>query len=104
MDEFANVAPNLDITYNSTGSGTGKKEFGSGLTDFAGTDSTVKDGDGPAAGSFLYVPTVAAPITVSYNLPGVDKLQLSADDARQDLRPQDQELERPGDRRRQPRA
>jgi phosphate transport system substrate-binding protein len=77
LDEFADVAPDLEITYRSTGSGTGKKEFGSGLTDFAGTDSTVKDGDGPATGSFYYIPTVAAPITVSYNLSGVDKLQLS---------------------------
>jgi phosphate transport system substrate-binding protein len=79
LDEFAKVAPDLNITYNSTGSGTGKKEFGSGLTDFAGSDSLVKEGDGPAAGSFYYVPTVAAPITVSYNLQGVDNLQLSAD-------------------------
>jgi phosphate transport system substrate-binding protein len=77
LDAFADVAPNLEITYRSTGSGTGKKEFGQGLTDFAGTDSTVKDGDGPAAGSYYYIPTVAAPITVSYNLSGVDKLQLS---------------------------
>jgi phosphate transport system substrate-binding protein len=73
---FKEVAPNLTITYNATGSGTGKKDFGSNLNDFAGTDSLVKDTDGPAAGSFLYVPTVAAPITVSYNLSGVDKLQL----------------------------
>ena len=79
LDEFAKVAPNLNITYNSTGSGTGKKEFGSGLTDFAGTDSTVKEGDGPAAGSYLYVPTVAAPITVSFNLSGVTELKLSPD-------------------------
>jgi phosphate transport system substrate-binding protein len=79
LDEFEKVAPSLNITYNSTGSGTGKKEFGSGLTDFAGTDSLVKEGDGPAAGSFLYVPTVAAPITVSYNLSGVSSLQLSPD-------------------------
>jgi phosphate transport system substrate-binding protein len=79
LDEFANVAPDLNITYNSTGSGTGKKEFGSGLTDFAGSDSLVKEGDGPAAGTFLYVPTVAAPITVSYNLQGVDSLKLSPD-------------------------
>lgn len=79
LDEFQNVAPNLNITYNSVGSGTGKKEFGSNLTDFAGTDSLVKEGDGPTAGTYLYVPTVAAPITVSYNLSGVDKLQLSAD-------------------------
>lgn len=78
LDEFSKVAPDLDITYNSVGSGTGKKEFGSNLTDFAGSDSTVKDGDGPAAGSFLYVPTVAAPITVSYHLEGVTTLKLSS--------------------------
>jgi phosphate transport system substrate-binding protein len=30
-------------------------------------------------GAFLYFPTVAAPITVSYKVSGVDKLQLSAD-------------------------
>jgi phosphate transport system substrate-binding protein len=76
---FKAAAPNVTVTYNSTGSGTGKKEFGKGLTDFAGSDSLVKEGDGPATGSFLYVPTVAAPITVSYNLSGVDKLQLSPD-------------------------
>ncbi|KXK62224.1 phosphate ABC transporter substrate-binding protein [Micromonospora rosaria] len=76
---FKEVAPNVTVNYNATGSGTGKKQFGEGLTDFAGTDSLVKDTDGVAAGSYLYVPTVAAPITVSYNLQGVDKLQLSAD-------------------------
>ncbi len=79
LDEFAKVAPNVDITYNSTGSGTGKKEFGSGITDFAGTDSLVKAGDGPADGSYVYVPTVAAPITVSYNLAGVSQLKLSGE-------------------------
>jgi phosphate transport system substrate-binding protein len=76
---FKEEAPNLTITYNGTGSGTGKKDFGANLNDFAGTDSLVKDTYGPTAGSFLYVPTVAAPITVSYNLSGVDKLQLSAE-------------------------
>lgn len=76
LEAFADVAPDLTITYNSTGSGTGKKEFGAGLTDFAGSDSLVKDGDGPAPGSFYYIPTVAAPITVSYNLSEVANLQL----------------------------
>ena len=79
IDKFAEAAPNASVTYNAVGSGTGKEEFGAGINDFAGTDSLVKEGDGPAEGSFLYVPTVAAPITVSYNLPGVDKLQLSPD-------------------------
>jgi phosphate transport system substrate-binding protein len=76
--ELQGQAPNLKITYNSTGSSTGKKEFAGGLVDFAGTDSTVKDTEAPA-GSYLYIPTVAAPITVSYNLKEAPKLQLSAD-------------------------
>jgi phosphate transport system substrate-binding protein len=79
ISQFKSVAPKATVTYNSVGSGTGKKEFGQGLDDFAGTDSLVKEGDGPAAGSFMYIPTVSAPITVSYNLSGVDKLQLSPD-------------------------
>ncbi len=79
IDEFVKLAENADVTYNSVGSGTGKKEFGSGLTEFAGTDSLVKDSDGVAAGSFLYFPLAAAPITVSYNLAGVSKLQFSGD-------------------------
>jgi len=78
IGELKSVAPNLKVTYNPTGSSAGKKDFSTNLVDFAGTDSTVKDADGIAPGSFYYVPTVAAPITVSYNLKGVDKLQLSA--------------------------
>jgi phosphate transport system substrate-binding protein len=77
ITEAQAAAPNLTVNYNAIGSGAGKKEFGQGLTDFAGSDSLVKEGDGPAAGSFLYVPTVAAPITISYNLSGVTDLQLS---------------------------
>ncbi|WP_020520651.1 phosphate ABC transporter substrate-binding protein PstS [Catelliglobosispora koreensis] len=78
--EAKTLAPNLKITYNSVGSGTGKKEFASGLNDFAGTDSLVKDTEVDKTKlPFFYIPTVAAPITVSYNLKGVDKLQLSAD-------------------------
>lgn len=79
VTSFKDVAPNVTVTYNSTGSGTGKKEFAQGLTDFAGTDSLVKDSDGLKAGEFYYVPTVAAPITVSYHLSGVSGLQLSGD-------------------------
>lgn len=76
---FKEVAPGVTVTYNAIGSGAGKKEFGQDLTDFAGTDSLVSEGDGPVTDSFRYVPTVAAPITISYHLSGVDKLQLSPD-------------------------
>ncbi len=78
ITELKTEAPKLKVTYNPTGSSAGRKDFASNLVDFAGTDSLVKDTEGIAAGSFYYIPTVAAPITVSYNVKGVDKLQLSA--------------------------
>jgi phosphate transport system substrate-binding protein len=76
IEEFATVATGLKINYNPTGSGQGKKDFVANLNDFAGSDSLAKEADVPSA-SFYYIPTVAAPITVSYNLPSVTKLQLS---------------------------
>jgi phosphate transport system substrate-binding protein len=79
IEKFADVAPDLDITYQGSGSSAGKKDFANNLNDFAGSDSLVKAGtaDNPAADAFYYIPTVAAPITVSYNLSGVSKLQLT---------------------------
>ena len=77
---FADVAPGLTVNYQGVGSGQGKKDLAAGTIDWAGTDSKVSDADmGNFPGGILYFPTVAAPITVSYNLSGVDKLQLSPD-------------------------
>ncbi len=76
--QLSKTAKNVTIEYRPIGSGRGKAEFGLNTTDFAGTDSVVKDTDGPKAGEFLYVPTTAGAITVAYNLKGVDDLKLSA--------------------------
>ncbi|MFG3343062.1 phosphate ABC transporter substrate-binding protein PstS [Glycomyces sp. NPDC048151] len=76
IEAYAEVNPELVVTYSAEGSSAGKEAFGQDLNDFAGTDSLVKEGDGPEAGSFQYIPTVAAPITVSYNLPGVEGVQI----------------------------
>jgi phosphate transport system substrate-binding protein len=80
IENFADAAPDIAVTYTKSGSSAGRKDFASGLNDFAGTDSLVKAGqpDNPAEGDFYYIPTVAAPITVSFNLPGVDELNLTA--------------------------
>lgn len=74
--EFVNVAPDLSVTYNAIGSGSGKEEFANDLNDWAGTDSLVDDGDGPNASTFFYIPTTASSVTVAYNLAGVDELRL----------------------------
>jgi phosphate transport system substrate-binding protein len=70
IEALKQVVPGLTITYGGGGSGQGKTDLQNGTVDFAGTDSLVKDEDKPKyKGEFLYFPTVAAPITVSYNLP-----------------------------------
>jgi phosphate transport system substrate-binding protein len=76
---LAGIAPGLTIEYGGGGSGKGRSDLQEQVVDFAGTDGVVKDADKAAykGGEFVYVPTVIAPITMSYNLPGVDKLQLS---------------------------
>lgn len=76
---FTKANPGVDVTYNPVGSGQGQTDLQGALVDFAGSDSLVKDADKTKFKSdFLYLPTVAAPITVSYNLKGVTKLQVSA--------------------------
>ena len=73
------VAPGLDVTYEAVGSSAGREAFGQGLSDFAGTDSLVDDDDPIAAGSYRYIPSVAASISVVVNLPGVADLRLDPD-------------------------
>ena len=50
------------------------------VVDFAGSDSKYKDEDKAKikGGDVLYFPLLLGPISVSYNVDGVDKLQLSA--------------------------
>ena len=76
---FKEVAPGVTVNYAAGGSGKGKTDLASQVTQWAGSDSAVKDADLPTfkGGAILYFPTVAAPVTVSYNLSGVDKLQLA---------------------------
>lgn len=76
IEAYAEVNPDLIVTYSADGSSAGKEAFGQNLNDFAGTDSLVGDDDGVESGSFQYIPTVAAPITISYNLPDVTELLL----------------------------
>jgi len=79
ISAFGDVA-DAEVTYTKSSSGQGKKDFAGGTVDFAGTDSKVGATDGPTDGSYIYIPIAAAPITVSYNLPGVSTaVKLSAD-------------------------
>jgi phosphate transport system substrate-binding protein len=76
--DFNGVAGQELVTYAKSGSSDGRKQLASKTLDYAGSDSLPKPEETFPAPIF-YFPTVAAPITVSYNLSGVDKLQLSPD-------------------------
>lgn len=76
---FKQAQKGVTINYQSVGSGQGRTDFANGVTDFGGTDAPYKATDPQPKGPYLYFPTVVAPITVSYNLPGVKGLKLSAD-------------------------
>src|SRR5919199_4357156 len=77
---YKNVQPGVTVNYAGGGSGTGRQQLQDGVVDFAGSDGLVAEADKPKyKGEFVYVPTVAAPITVSYNLPDVKDVTLDAD-------------------------
>lgn len=76
--KFQTVQPDVTVTYAGGGSGKGQTDLSAGLVDWAGSDSTVKPEDAAKFKTpFLYFPTVAAPITVSFNLSGVKTLRLT---------------------------
>jgi phosphate transport system substrate-binding protein len=79
--EFATKATGVTVNYTKSGSAAGKTDLANQVVQFAGTDSLIKDADKPTfkGGDVLYFPTVGAPITVSFNVNGVDKLQFSPD-------------------------
>ncbi|MEA2844675.1 MAG: phosphate transport system substrate-binding protein, partial [Actinomycetota bacterium] len=77
IEAYKTVQPGITVNYAGGGSGKGRQELQDGVVDYAGSDGIVKAEDVPKyKGEFLYVPTVAAPITVSYNLTSVPDLTL----------------------------
>lgn len=82
---WAQKCPGKNLSYNPTGSGAGVNQFIAGQVDFAGSDSPLStDQPDQAAkrcgGNAAWnLPLVFGPVALAYNLPGVEKLVLSAD-------------------------
>jgi phosphate transport system substrate-binding protein len=88
---FTQANPNATVNYNGTGSGAGIKSFNSGQVDWAGSDAALSQKPAPGVttsetdtakkrcgGNDAWnIPLVAGPISVAYNLQGVDKLVLT---------------------------
>lgn len=80
--DYKKVDPNVQISYQSVGSGAGVKQFLEQTIDFGASDAPLKDeeiakypkdrGSGP-----VQVPTTGVFLVMPYNLDGVDNLKLS---------------------------
>jgi phosphate transport system substrate-binding protein len=80
IQAFKATQPNMAVNYAGVGSGTGRTNLAAGTVAFAGSDSPIPaDETANFKGkTVLYFPDVISPVTVSYNLPGVSSLKLSA--------------------------
>lgn len=74
VQEFHGVYSNITINYPGGGSSKGLTDLQNKIVAFAGSDAPITDyGPYGGASAVLYFPTVAAPITVAYNLSGLSK-------------------------------
>jgi len=75
----------VTVNYDPVGSGTGRENFISGATMFAGSDSALSTDGGEldsakkrCGGDVIEVPAYVSPIAVVFHVQGIDKLQLSS--------------------------
>ncbi len=77
--DFNAISGREIVTYAKSGSADGRKQLATRTLDFAGTDSAAKPTESFQGGPVLYFPSVAAPITVSFHLNGIEELRLRPD-------------------------
>jgi len=77
---FKSVQPGISVSYDGVGSGAGRAGLAAGKVNFAGSDSPIPAAEraGFRGRPVLYFPVVTGPVTLSYHLPGVPQLDLSA--------------------------
>ncbi len=83
FSEYNKLHPNVQISYQSVGSGAGIKQFLAKTLDFAASDAPLSEKDRAAypkdLGQPLQIPMVSGSVVFAYNLDGVDQLKLSRD-------------------------
>jgi phosphate transport system substrate-binding protein len=79
ISAFKSVQPSMTVNYGGGGSGKGRTDLAAGTVNFAGSDSPIPPAETAnfKGKTVLYFPVLIGPITLSYNLSGVSKLQLT---------------------------
>src|SRR2546428_13835888 len=74
MLSYNKAHPDVQLNYQSIGSGGGIRQFSDGTVDFSGSDAPMSDSAIAAIqGNVLHIPTVLGAIVIAYNLSGVSQ-------------------------------
>jgi phosphate transport system substrate-binding protein len=72
FDEYHNMHPDIQINYQSVGSGAGIRQLLAGTVDFGATDGPMTDEQlAQSKTPILHFPTVLGAVVPTYNIPGV---------------------------------
>jgi len=77
FDEYHKVKPDLQINYQSIGSGGGIRQLTEKTVDFGASDGPMNDEQiAKAGGAVLHIPTVLGAVVPAFNVDGVSELKL----------------------------
>src|SRR5919204_5458620 len=69
--EYQKVKPDININYQSIGSGGGVKQFTAKTVDFGASDAPLQDKELAAAPGAVQIPETIGSVVVAYNIPGI---------------------------------
>jgi phosphate transport system substrate-binding protein len=77
FSDYNKAHPEVQINYQSIGSGGGIKQVTEKTVDFGASDAPMSDAEMQKAPGIQHIPTVMGAVVVVYNLPGAGELRLS---------------------------
>jgi phosphate transport system substrate-binding protein len=78
--DYHRMHPNVEVNYQSIGSGGGQQQLFAGTVNFGASDAPLTDDQLKEHSSILHLPITVGAVSVGYNLPGVNRpVRLSGD-------------------------
>ncbi|GAC1337155.1 MAG: phosphate ABC transporter substrate-binding protein PstS [Myxococcales bacterium] len=77
FSDYNKLHPDVQINYQSIGSGGGIKQFTEKTVDFGASDAPLTDDEMKKAEGVQHIPTVMGAVVVVYNVPGLTQLKLT---------------------------
>jgi phosphate transport system substrate-binding protein len=79
FNDYNKAHPEVQINYQSIGSGGGIKQITEKTVDFGASDAPMSDEEMAKAPGIQHIPTVMGAVVVIYSVPGVTELRLTAE-------------------------